>query len=72
MLTLPLDPATETRLAAAAARLGEKPQALAALAVGNWLEDLDDYARAAAAWAERDPAATISLDEMKHELGLAG
>ena len=65
----PLDNATEARLASAAARLGEAPDARA---VGTYLEDLEDYARAAEAWAELDPAGVRSLDAMKAELGLAG
>ena len=69
MLAIPLDTATEARLAYAAARLGEEPHALAARAVGSYLED-EDYARAAEAWAELDPAAVKSLDAMKHELGV--
>ena len=72
MLVIPLDIATEARLASAAARLGEAPDALAARAVGTYLGDLEDYARAAEAWAELDPAAVRSLDDMKAELGLAG
>ena len=72
MLTICLDTATEARLASAAARLGEAPDALAARAVGTYLKDLEDYARAAEAWAELDPAAVRSLDDMKAELGLAG
>jgi hypothetical protein len=72
MLAIPLDPATETRLAAAAARTGEEPHALAARAVGSYLEDLDDYDRVAAAWAELDPTALKSLDAVKAELGLTG
>ena len=51
MLVIPLDTATEAHLASAAARLGEAPEALAARAVGRYLEDLEDYARAAEAWA---------------------
>ena len=71
MLAIPLDTATEQRLASAAARLGEAPDALAARAVGSYLEDLEDYDSAAAALAELDPSQVRSLDEMKHELGLA-
>ena len=71
MLSIFLDIATETRLASAAVRLGEAPDALAARVVGSYLEDLEDYARAAEAWAKHDQAAVKSLDEMKHELGLA-
>ena len=72
MLAIPLDTATEQRLASAAARLGEVPDALAARAVERYLEDLEDYARAAEAWGGLDPAAVRSLDEMKRELGLDG
>ena len=72
MLTIPLDTATGARLASAAARLGEAPDALAARAVGSYLEDLEDYARAAAAWAELDRAAVRSLDDMKAVLDLTG
>lgn len=72
MLAIPLDTATEARLASAAARLGEEPHALAARAVGRYLEDLEDYARAAEAWAELDLAAVTSLADMKVELGLEG
>ena len=51
MLAIPLDTATEARLAYAAARLGAAPDTLAARAMGSYLEDLEDYARAAEAWA---------------------
>lgn len=71
MLELPLDAATERRLASAAARLGEAPGILAARAVDSYLEDLDDYARAVDALAEHDPSQVTSLEEMKRELGLA-
>ena len=70
MLAIPLDIATEARLASAAVRLGEAPDALAARAVGSYLDDLEDYARAAEAWAALDAVAIVSLDAMKHEFGL--
>lgn len=72
MLAIPLDTITEQRLASAAARLGEAPDALAARAVGSYLEDLEDYARAAEAWGELDATQMKSLTAMKHELGLDG
>ena len=71
MLAIPFDTATVARLATAAARLGEAPDALAARAVESYLENLEDYARAAEAWAELDPVGVQSLDDMKAELGLA-
>ena len=48
MLAIPLDTATEAR--PAAARLGEAPDALAARAVGSYLEDLEDYAAPLRHW----------------------
>lgn len=71
MLAVVLDSATEQRLARAAERLGEAPGAIAARAVGAWLEDAEDYARAVEAWTGLDPSETRSLIEMKRELGLA-
>ena len=71
MIAIPLDSATEQRLASVAARLGEAPGALAARAVGSTLADREDYARAAEAWGEHDPATVRSPGEMKRELGLA-
>ena len=66
----PLDTTTEARLASATAQLGEAPNALAARAVGSYIDDLEDYAGAAAAWAELDPAAVRPLDDMKPALNL--
>jgi len=41
---------------------------------GRWsyLDDLEDHARAAEAWAELDPAAVRSLDDMKVVFNLTG
>lgn len=64
MMSTPLDTATEARLVHAAERLGEMPDTLAARAVGSYLEDLEDYARAAEAWAELKHDDVISLDDM--------
>lgn len=72
LFVIRLDTATEARLASAAARLGEAPDALAARAVRSCLEDLEDYASAAEAWAELDPAAVRSLADMKAALNLTG
>jgi predicted DNA-binding protein len=68
MLAIPIDPATEKRLAAAAARIGETPDTLAAKALQTYLEDLEDYALAVEAM--KDARETATLDEMKRELGL--
>ena len=43
-----------------------------ARALGSYVDDLEDYARAAAAWAELDPAAVRSRAEMKAVLNLTG
>lgn len=71
MIAIPLDIATEARLVRAAVRLGDTPDTLAVRAVGRYLDDLEDYARAAEAWAELKHGDIIGLDEIKDELGLA-
>lgn len=72
MLAIKIDAATEKRLADAARRLGEAPDALAARALESYLEDVEDYARAVEAWSSLDPAEVTSLADMKRELGLDG
>ena len=70
MLAIKIDAATAERLDAAARRLGEAPDAVAAKALLTYLEDLEDYARAADAVSECDEAGVVSLAQMKSELGL--
>lgn len=72
MLAIKIDAATEKRLSEAARRLGEAPDTLAERALRTYLEDVEDYARAVEAWHELDRKDTVSLAEMKRELGLDG
>ena len=70
MLAIKIDAATERRLADAARRIGQAPDALAAKALDAYLEDLEDYALAVEAMKDYDPKDNISLEELKRELGL--
>jgi predicted DNA-binding protein len=70
MIELKIDPHMERRLAYVARERGETPDQVALKALEAYLEDAEDYARAVAASAERDPSKSISLEEMKRELGL--
>ncbi len=70
MIEIQLDPQLERHLAEIAARVGEAPGELARKALLAYLEDLEDYAIAVAAWKEHVPGDTISLDQVKRELGL--
>lgn len=70
MLSLTIDPDTEARLAAIAASTGDAPDELARRALLAYLEDLEDYAIAVEAWKDHDPAKTLSLEEVKRELGM--
>ena len=70
MLEIPLDPQLERHLADIAARVGEAPGELARKALLAYLEDLEDYAIAVEAWKEHDPNDTVSLEQVKRELGL--
>jgi predicted DNA-binding protein len=70
MLQIRIDPALEARLAAVAKKTGESPDALAGKALLAYLEELEDYAAAVEAMKDYDPQATISLDEVKRQLGL--
>ena len=70
MLEIPLDPELERHLAEIAARVGEAPGELARKALLAYLEDLEDYAIAVEAWKEHDPNDTVSLEQVKRELGL--
>lgn len=70
MLEVRIDAALEERLAAIASVTGDSPELLARKALLAYLEDLEDYATAVEAMKEFDRSKTISLDEMKRELGL--
>lgn len=70
MLALKIDTDTQRRLAEAARKSGEQPATLAARALEAYLEDLEDYAFAVEASKEFDPARTVSLEEMRRELGM--
>lgn len=71
MLAVRLDPDLEARLTAVAKRMGRSKSHLAREALREWIEELEDLALLEEAL--RDPDAggpTISLDQMKRELGL--
>jgi predicted DNA-binding protein len=70
MLEIPLDPKLERHLAEIAERVGEAPGELARKALLAYLEDLEDYAIAVEAWKDFDASQTVSLEEVKRELGL--
>jgi predicted DNA-binding protein len=70
MFEIKINPQLERRLADAARTLGEDPDRVALRALETYLEDVEDYARAAAAWSRHDPSRSVSLDEMRRELGL--
>ena len=70
MLALKIDAETERRLAEVARKSGQQPDALASKALLAYLEDLEDYADAVEAGRGFDPAKTVSLEEMRRELGM--
>lgn len=70
MISVNLKPELESLLLELAEKAGETPSSLAQKAVVAYLEDLEDYADAVAALKECDPAETVSLEEMKRELGM--
>ena len=73
MLAVRLDPELEARLDAVAKRMGRSKSHLAREALNEWIEEWEDLALLEKAL--RDPEAggpTISLEQMKRELGLEG
>lgn len=65
MLAIKIDAATEKRLAQAAERLGQAPDAVAMRALETYLEDIDDHLLAEEAMRDYDPAENVPLAELK-------
>ena len=70
MIELRIDAQMERRLASVARERGETLDEVALKALETYLEDAEDYARAVAAWNQRDPSQSISLEQARRELGL--
>lgn len=70
MLEIPLTPELERHLAALAERVGEAPPEIAHKALLRYMEDLEDYLLAVEAMTDFDPKDTLSLEEVKRELGM--
>lgn len=71
MLAINLEPELERQIAELAERSGRSVDALVREAVTRLIEDFEDLAAAEAALRDYDPAANLTLDEMKRRLGLA-
>jgi len=70
MLAIRLDKDLEDRLAAAAKRSGRTKTALARKAIEEYIEDLEDIALLEEALNDPDAGKTVSLEQMRRELGL--
>ncbi|MEQ1552451.1 DUF6290 family protein [Sphingorhabdus sp.] len=70
MLAVRLEPELEGRLAAAAQIAGRTKSAFAREAIARFIEDLEDIAAAEAALRTHDPDKTITLAQLRQELGL--
>ena len=70
MLAVRLDPDLEARLTAVAKRTGRSKSAFARQAIESRIDDLEDLAAAEEALRNHDPDKTISLEQLRHELGL--
>ena len=72
MLAVRLKPDLEARLTALADKTGRTKSFYARRAIEEYIDDLEDHFLGEAALKAFDPAKTISLEQMKQELGLAG
>ncbi len=70
MLAIRLDKDLEDRLTNAAKRAGRTKTALARKAIEEYIDDLEDMALLEAALNDPDAGRTISLIQMRRELGL--
>ncbi|HEU4651643.1 MAG TPA: DUF6290 family protein [Croceibacterium sp.] len=70
MLAVRLDPDLEARLAAVAKRTGRSKSYYARQAIEEKIEELEDIALLEEALRDPDAGRTISLEQMKRELGL--
>ncbi len=70
MLAIRLDADLEKRLADLAQKTGRTKSFYARAAIEEYIEDLEDYFLAEKAMKDFDPKKTISMDQMKRELGL--
>ncbi len=70
MLAIRLDKELEERLAAAAKRSGRTKTALARKAIEEYIEDLEDIALLEEALNQPDAGKTVSIEQMRRELGL--
>jgi RHH-type transcriptional regulator, rel operon repressor / antitoxin RelB len=70
MLAVRLDADLEQRLTAVAKRTGRSKSYYAREAIRDKIEELEDLAAAEAALRNYDAAQNISIEQMRHELGL--
>ncbi|PKQ00535.1 MAG: CopG family transcriptional regulator [Alphaproteobacteria bacterium HGW-Alphaproteobacteria-13] len=70
MLAIRLDRELEERLAAAAKRSGRTKTALARKAIEEYIEDLEDITLLEEALNHPDAGKSVSIDQMRRELGL--
>lgn len=70
MLAIRLDKELEARLADAAKRAGRTKTAFARKAIEDYIDDIEDMAAAEEALRNHDPAKTISIAQLRAELGL--
>ena len=70
MLAIRLDKELEDRLASAAKRSGRTKTALARKAIEKYIDDLEDIALLEEALNNPDAGKTVSLEQMRRELGL--
>ena len=70
MLAIRLDKDLEERLTDAARRAGRTKTAFARKAIEHYIEDIEDIAAAEEALRQHDPARTISIAQLRAELGL--
>lgn len=70
MGTITLSAELERALGAAAAEIGRSPDVIVADALTGYLADIQDYHAAKAAMRDHDPSQTVSLEQMRRELGI--
>lgn len=70
MLAIRLDKNLEARLTDAAKRAGRTKTAFARKAIEDYIEDIEDIAAAEEALRNHDPTKTISISQLRAELGL--
>ena len=70
MLAVRLNEDLDNRLEAAARMAGRTKSAFARAAIERFIEDMEDIAAAEAALRTHDPEKTISIAQLRQELGL--